>query len=308
MNTLLKRTAKGILRVVAPNTPPSLIPQRLGEMPGKLRKSLRTGALNTVSRMKGAPDGLPLPPAELMFLVQGTTNVREFLTDGRSTALAVLDVLKSSGVEIDSSASILDFGCGCGRVIRHVYDVTGARCHGSDYNPRLIEWCKRNLPFAQFGVNGVAPPLAYETEQFDVVYALSVFTHLPENLQTAWMTELSRVLKPGGHLLMTTHGESFLPIMSEEDRIKFRSGQLVVHEHGAIGSNPFFAAHPPEYVRTHVPPALSVVNFVPETRRGGEQPSRLCWQDGYVLVKRAAEQGADSAGHAVNESSADIRL
>ena len=81
----------------------------------------RSGALNTVSRLKGAPDGLPLPPGQLMFLVQGTTNVREFLTDGRGTAEGVLDVLKSSGVAVDSSTSVLDFGCGCGRVIRHVH-------------------------------------------------------------------------------------------------------------------------------------------------------------------------------------------
>ena len=221
-----------------------------------------------------------------MFLVQGTRNVREFLTDGRGTATAVLDVLRSSGVVIDSSTSILDFGCGCGRVIRHVYGLTGARCYGTDYNPELAGWCEQNLPFGQFDVNGVSPPLPYEREQFDVIYALSVFTHLPEELQVAWMSELARALKPGGHLLLTTHGESFLPYMAEEDRETFRSGRLVVHERGPVGSNPFFTAHPPEYVREHVPPDLELVNFVPETRRRGEPPSRLCWQDGYVLAKR----------------------
>jgi 2-polyprenyl-3-methyl-5-hydroxy-6-metoxy-1,4-benzoquinol methylase len=289
MKTLLKRTAKRILRSVAPGATPALIAQRVRETPRKLTKRVRSGTLNAVTRLKGAPDGLPLPPARLMFLVQGTTNVREFLTDGRSTAVAVLDVLKSTGVEIDSTASILDFGCGCGRVIRHVHEMTGAQCYGTDYNPQLIEWCQRKLPFAQFSVNGVSPPLAYKTEQFDVVYALSVFTHFPENLQSAWITELARLLKPGGHLLMTTHGESFLRYMSDEERQMFRSGRLVVREQGAVGSNPFFAAHPPEYVKTLAPPELSIVRFVPETRRRAEPPSRLCWQDGYVLVKRAME-------------------
>jgi SAM-dependent methyltransferase len=229
-----------------------------------------------------------------MFLVQGTTNVREFLTDGRGTATAVLDVLERSGVTLDSSKNILDFGCGCGRVIRHIHAMTGARCHGSDYNPVLVDWCKDNLPFAQFDVNGASPPLPHADGQFDVIYALSVFTHFPEELQAAWMSELCRVLKPGGHLLMTTHGESFLPYMSEEDRQKFRSGRLVVREAGPVGSNPFFAAHPPEYVKTHAPSDLAVVNFVPETRRRGEPPSRLCWQDGYVLTKRMTPARARS--------------
>jgi len=292
MNALLKRTVKGILRTVVPSASPSLMAQRLEETPRMLKKRVRSGTLNTVSRLKGAPDGLPLPPGRLMFLVQGTTNVREFLTDGRCTALAVLDVLKRSGVTVDSSTRVLDFGCGCGRVIRHVHAMTGARCHGSDYNPQLVDWCKQNLPFAQFDVNGALPPLPHANDQFDVIYALSVFTHFPEELQRAWMAELSRVLRPGGHLLMTTHGESFLPYMSEEDRNIFRSGRLVVRTDGAVGSNPFFAAHPPEYVKTHAPADLAVVNFLPETRRRGEPPSRLCWQDGYVLAKRLTPAGA----------------
>src|SRR5262249_50258042 len=155
-----KKTAKRILRTVAPRARPDLIVQQLKETPTRLRRyfRLRPVVRNTVSRLKGAPDGLPLPPARLMFLVQGTTNVQEFVTDGRGTAQGVLDVLKGSGVEIDNCSSILDFGCGCGRVIRHVHSLTGARCYGSDYNPRLIEWCKRNLRFAQFDVNGASPP------------------------------------------------------------------------------------------------------------------------------------------------------
>lgn len=286
MKTVLKNTAKGILRVVAPGAQPYLIAQRLREMPGKLKKGVRSGTLNTVSRLKGAPDGLPIPPGRLMFLVQGSPNVREFLTDGRGTAQGILDVLRGSGIEIGSSMRVLDFGCGCGRVIRHLHTMTGARLQGSDYNPHLVEWCRRNLRFGQFDLNGVSPPLAYGNGQFDLVYALSVFTHLPDGLQLAWMAELSRVLKPGGHLLMTTQGESFLPYMSEEERRRFRSGRLVVREQGTVGGNPFVAIHPPEYVKTHLPPDLALVSFVPETRRKGERPSRLCWQDGYVLVKR----------------------
>ena len=221
-----------------------------------------------------------------MVLVQGTANVQEFLTDGRGTAQGIVDVLRGSGIDINSSMKVLDFGCGSGRVIRHLHGMTGAQLQGSDYNPQLIEWCQRNLRFGQFGVNGVAPPLAYEKEQFDLVYALSVFTHFPEDLQLAWMSELSRVLKPGGHLLMTTHGESFLPYMTEAERSIFRAGRLVVREQGVVGGNPFCAIHPPEYVKTHLPPDLAVVSFVPETRRRAVPPSRLCWQDGYVLVKR----------------------
>jgi 2-polyprenyl-3-methyl-5-hydroxy-6-metoxy-1,4-benzoquinol methylase len=290
MKPVLKRIIKAILRTVAPDaTLPYRIADRLEQQQKQLRKLRRRLGLiasNSVSRLKGAPDRLPLPPARLMVLVQGTTNVQEFLTDGRATALEVMRVLEGNGIEIGSLKRILDFGCGCGRVIRHWHAMTGVEVHGSDYNRQLIDWCRGNLRFAQFEVNGLAPPLAYATEQFDLVYALSVFTHLPERLQLAWMSELSRVLRPGGHLLMTTHGECYLPYMSDEERKCFRSGRLVTREAGSAGSNPFFSAHPLEYVKTHLPPDLAIVGFVPETRRRGEPPSRLCWQDGYVLAKR----------------------
>src|SRR4051812_1306718 len=270
MKTFLKKTVKRTLRIVAPGAQPYFIAQRLQERSNKLKMRVRLAALNTTSRLKGAPDGLPIPPGQLMFLVQGTENVREFLTDGRGTAQGILDVLRGSGIEIDRSMNILDFGCGCGRVIRHLHAMTGARLQGSDYNPQAVEWCQRNLRFGQFAVNGVAPPLPYEKEQFDLVYALSVFTHFPEDLQAAWMSELSRVLKPGGHLLMTTQGESFLPYMTEKERNDYRAGRLVVREQGTVGGNPFVAIHPPEFVKTHLPPDLAIVSFVPETRRRGE--------------------------------------
>ena len=222
-----------------------------------------------------------------MFLVQGTANVREFLNDGRATALELTRVLGGSGVEIGSLPKILDFGCGCGRVIRHLHAVARGQLHGTDYNREAIDWCRQSLRFGKFEANGLWPPLPYMEGEFDLIYALSVFTHLPEALQVAWMSELSRVLKPGGHLLITTHGECFLPHMTAEEQKAFRSGRLVVREASLAGSNRFFTAHPFEYMKTHLPPNLSVVDFVPETRRKGQPPSRLCWQDGYVMVKRS---------------------
>lgn len=267
--------------------PGATMPYRIAKRLERKRRRLRLSASNAVSRLKGAADGLALPPDQLMFLVQGSGNVREFLNDGRATALEVMKVLEANGVEIGSLKKILDFGCGCGRVIRHFHAVTRGQLHGTDYNRQAIDWCKRKLRFGQFEVNGLWPPLPYGKEEFDLIYALSVFTHLPESLQVAWMSELSRVLKPGGYLLMTTHGECYLPHMSEEERTSFRSGRLVVREAGSAGSNPFFTAHPLEYVKTHLPPDLAMLGFVPETRRKGEPPSRLCWQDGYVLVKRS---------------------
>ena len=112
--------------------------------------------------------------------------------------------------------------------MRHWNRLQYAALHGTDYNPRLVEWCKQNLSFAEFKVNTLSGGLPYESETFDFIYAFSVFTHLSEPLQSVWMKELARALRPGGYIYFTTHGDYFLPQLSAEEKEKFLSDQLVV--------------------------------------------------------------------------------
>jgi len=70
-----------------------------------------------------------------------------------------------------------------------------------------MAWCRANLsPVAQFDANPHLAPTRYADGAFDFIYALSVFTHLPEDHQFAWLAELRRILKPGGILITTVHG------------------------------------------------------------------------------------------------------
>jgi Methyltransferase domain. len=92
-----------------------------------------------------------------------------------------------------------------------------AKVYGTDYNRKLIDWCRQCLPFAEFETNELSPPLAYRDAQFDFIYAFSVFTHLTESLQQGWLAELSRVLKPGGHLFLTTQGAAFAQEYASSD-------------------------------------------------------------------------------------------
>jgi ubiquinone/menaquinone biosynthesis C-methylase UbiE len=86
-------------------------------------------------------------------------------------------------------------------------NLPGAEIHGSDIDPEAIAWCKAHLHQGKFFVSGPVPPLPFEDATFDVVIATSVFTHLAQDVQNAWLAELRRIIVPGGLLLPTVNGE-----------------------------------------------------------------------------------------------------
>jgi SAM-dependent methyltransferase len=167
-------------------------------------------------------EGPPLPPRRLRVRVAGTTDADWFLRTGRADYDAI-----AAHVPLADVQALLDFGCGCGRVTRYFHDFAG-EVSRSDVNAQAIDWCRGNLRFARFEVNGLAPPLLFADASFDLVYAYSVFTHLTAELQVAWRDELRRVLQPGGRLLVTTHGESYVARLDEDERARFNAGELVV--------------------------------------------------------------------------------
>lgn len=214
-------------------------------------------------------DGLPLPPPRLRMLVAGTADPEWFLGTGRASAELVAVAAARHGVPLGPGARLLDFGCGCGRVTRHWAGREGLEVHGSDFNPRLVDWCRANLGFARFGRNGLEPPLPHEDASFDVVYAISVLTHLTVEGGERWLAELRRVLRPGGLLLVTTHGDSYLHVLTAEERERFRSGRPVVRRQAVAGTNLCAAYHPAAYVRDAFARELELAEHVPEGAAAG---------------------------------------
>ena len=78
---------------------------------------------------------------------------------------------------------ILDFGAGAGKVLRHLLDDwKGAELQGCDIDRASIEWLGANLsPPVHAFVNRETPPLDCGDGRFDLVLAMSVFTHLTDH-------------------------------------------------------------------------------------------------------------------------------
>jgi len=243
-------------------------------MPGTLVNNLRywTG---------GAKETLPLPSTRARYLVAGSADIQGFLELGRRAADAIEAAVAQAGRPIASMRAILDFGCGSGRVLRHWKQLEGrVSVYGTEMNGALVAECRRCVPFAEIGQNRPAPPLAYADGSFDLVYALSVFTHLHEDLQRGWRDELHRVLAPGGLLLVTTHGRSYLPRLSDPDRARFERGEQVVQGAEFLGENLCITYHPEASVRALFADRFDVAAFVPEGAKGNPT------QDLWLLRKR----------------------
>lgn len=233
-------------------------------------------------RANGAPDGLPLPPSDLIYLVTRQFSPLAFYESGVEGAAAIRRVLDGHGVDMTELGAILDFGCGSGRVLRQWRSLEGTTVHGTDYNQSLVDWCRSNLDFAETGKNELEPPTPYRDGQFDLIYAISVFTHLNEPLQHAWMRELTRILAPGGHLLFSVHGPTRLDILDEEERARFDRGELVLRHQGYEGGNLCSAFHPETYIREVLCRADEVVDYI-------ELGATDARQD-FVLVRKSPDQ------------------
>ena len=95
-----------------------------------------------------------------------------------------------------------------------------------------------------------------------------MLTHLPVPIQHAWVDELTRILRPGGLLLVSTHGTRYLDRLSPAERESFERGEVVVRYEEVAGTNLCTAFHPPAYVRERLGLGLELVLEAPEGAKG----------------------------------------
>ena len=176
------------------------------------RHERRPGAAAVALRAAYQPLDV-VPPDALRLRVTNSPDRTSFEALGRIVCDDLLDAMAMFEVHLAAGSRVLDFGCGCGRVLRHLApQCPGARIEGVDIDSEAIAWCQANFPASlALHRNAEWPPLPFEDAWFDLIYSVSVFTHLPEAMQLAWLAELARVAKPGAWLLLTVHRPDLMP-------------------------------------------------------------------------------------------------
>jgi SAM-dependent methyltransferase len=113
---------------------------------------------------------------------------------------------REAGRDPQSIANVLEVGCGYGRIVRELRKrMPWARVSVSD----VIESAAR-FTASEFGAQYI-PPLeeagAEYNGRFDLVYLLSVYSHLRRDMVAANLRRVSAVLKPGGVAVITLQGQ-----------------------------------------------------------------------------------------------------
>ncbi len=229
----------------------NLIAQRMAEHPewkkriervdgaGRMREILRFGALLAPEELR-AETGLFRfsPPENVHAMVREEVYCGDLFYNDMIVA-----ELEKVGRPVQPDWRVLDFGSSSGRVI-HPFSLAfpDTRCFGCDPLRDAAEWATENLPGVDFHQSPLEPPLRFESESFDFVFAVSIWSHFGKEAGRAWREEMRRILKPGGLFAWTTHGPGALLHYCDSGAVRMEDGERFfrdLHRNGFAFYNPF---------------------------------------------------------------------
>ncbi|MEF2156377.1 class I SAM-dependent methyltransferase [Luteimonas sp. FXH3W] len=231
---------------------------------------------------------LELPPPNLRFRVHKALDAASYTANGVSITNDIVKILESNRIDI-SNSRILDFASGPGRVAGFLSQrFPNAKFFATDIDVEAISWAQvRFNDEIKFSSNEVLPPTHFDSQSFDLIYTVSLFTHLDEQLQFQWLKELQRILRPNGYLVATVHGELARSTCTSSELeairtkgILFRTDRIGLLKLDGLPDFYQTTFHSENYVRNRWADYFEIVDY----QVGGIQNH----QDAVVLKRRSA--------------------
>ena len=239
----------------------------------------------------------PVPPPELQNVVSAG-GLLGYLDAGLAAAIVIRGWLAKHAGTLPAGAGVLDFGCGCGRVLRFLeHELAEQSLHGCDVDEKAIDWCEQYLLEVSVTASTATPPLPYDAASFDLIYSISVFSHLEERNHKDWIAELARVSRPKALLVLTTHGPEALngirgneaacanvglSVAQAEEAVSAleETGYAFIRQSGIAQDTDLYGMTfiTPEYIQDHWTADFEVLEFIPQGLQS--------WQDVVVLRRR----------------------
>ncbi len=133
--------------------------------------------------------------------------IREYLSDGWRTLSELMMLLEAVNQPLLQTGSVMEFAAGFGRFTRHLVKALPGRVACTEVMPGSVDFLRE-----QFGVESFEsshdPAQINLAGQYELVFVLSMFTHLPTPMWAPWLLTLKRLVKPGGLLIFSVHNEN----------------------------------------------------------------------------------------------------
>ena len=173
--------------------------------------------------------------------------LRDYLADGWRTLSELMLLLEAVDQPLLKTPRVLEFASGHGRFTRHLVKALGAeRVVVSDVVPAAVEFSR-----STFGVEGFmsasVPEQVQWPQRYELVFVLSLFSHLPRSTWSRWLKVLYDAVAPGGLLVFSTHGvkaAAFDSVTLDAEGFFFapssESNAIDVHEYGTAFTSEAF--------------------------------------------------------------------